>query len=178
MWTGLKLALVLATVMACVSPVIAQTGRWRPFTSRTGWTVAYPDDWTTESCHTCSDPTAKGVYVDFFPPHEWEKGGWVMVSPLGSRPAGASSDSWLAELSTSANQNPHVSEKRLTVGGHPALMVRYRTSEGTFMDEVYVVSGSRAFSIGFSGQGDPQPAKLDNYPVFEKMVQSFRIQNP
>jgi hypothetical protein len=45
------------------------------------------------------------------------------------------------------------------------------------MEAVYVVAGSRTFSIGFSGDNPGTPLEmLGNYPVFMRMVQSFEVQ--
>ena len=56
--------------------------------------------------------------------------------------------------------------------------MRYLNSAaGIEMEAVYVVAGSRTFSIEFSGDNRGTPLeKLGNYPVFMRMVQSFEVQ--
>lgn len=166
----------LVAVLICSSAVRGSDGHWNTFKSRSGWTVAYPGSWETASCHSCSDPRAAGMYVDFFPPEDRAGDGWVMISPLEDKPANTSVDRWLVEIADSANQNPHIREKRFSSGGKPAFEVQYRASDGAFMDDVYVISGRRTFSIAFSGGRDGVAVeKFGNYPVFCRMVESFTI---
>lgn len=100
-----------------------------------------------------------------------------MVEPLQSKPSATSVDAWLTEISIEANLNPHVTEQKLKLNGLPALKVRYRHPDGD-MEEVYVVSGSKTFSVGFSADpgapGTPLE-KLRNYATYLKMSQSFRV---
>lgn len=173
---GLKITATVISFLICVSAMGGSDEHWKAFTSRSGWTIKYPIGWRIASCHSCSNPKAEGMFVDFFPPEKQEAGGWVMVSPLACKPANTPADPWLTEVAANANQNPHMSEKRLTLGGNPALTVRYRTSKGSFMDEVYIVSGSHTFSIEFGGEKDGTPPEnAQNYPVFRGMVESFRV---
>jgi hypothetical protein len=101
-----------------------------------------------------------------------------MVSPLASKPTNSRVDDWLTEIAADANRNPHMNEQRLYVGGDPALRVGYH-SKDCEMEEVYVVSGSKTFSIQFSGDASNTSLKrLANYSVFNKMVDSFRVGHP
>jgi len=150
---------------------------WKVFSNRAGWSVKYPADWKIASCHSCSDPTAPDVYVDFFPP-ETSDSGWVMISHLGNKPPNATLDAWFSDIKQRANQNPRISEERLTLGDLPALKVRYRNPSGggREMEHVYVVSGSQTFSISFGGE-KPGLAleQYENYPIYLEMVKSFKV---
>ena len=102
-----------------------------------------------------------------------------MVSPLETKPSDTSVDSWLAKVCRTNNLNPPISHERMAVNGLPALKVRYRSSEGE-MEDVYVISGSKTFSISFSA--DPSSPgtpidKLRNYATYLKMVESFHVKS-
>lgn len=110
-----------------------------------------------------------------------------MVSPIADRPRDTSVDAWLADISKGANLNPHLHEQKLTLNGLPALKVRYLTADHQQMEDVYVVSGSKTFSISFSAdpdgfgsepkkQGQSVPLeKLGNYATFLKMLDAFNV---
>ena len=105
--------------------------------------------------------------------------GWVMVSPLASKPSDTSVDAWLTDTSNGANLNTHVAEQSLTLNGLPALKVRYSTADGQAVEDVYVASGTRTFSMAFSpDQGTPvTPLEmLRNYAIYMKMLNSFRVE--
>lgn len=154
-----------------------ETTRWKVFSNRAGWSIKYPADWKIASCHSCSDPTDPDVYVDFFPPGNSDSG-WVMISHLGNKPPNATLDAWFSDIKQRANQNPRISEERLTLGDLPALKVRYRNPSGggREMEHVYVVSGSQTFSISFGGE-KPGLAieQYENYPIYLEMVKSFKV---
>ncbi len=147
---------------------------WNVFSNGTGWSIHYPSDWIVESCKTCTDPTAPGAYVNFFPPSELEAEGSVNVAALPDKPADVSVDAWLEQMPTRGNHNPPRKETRITLNRAPALKVRYRTDDGDDKEAVYVVSGSRTFAIEFSTE---QPHvlvdHLANYEDFEKMLNTF-----
>jgi hypothetical protein len=150
------------------------------FVSRGGWEISYPADWRIESCHACKDPREPGVYVDFFAPEPNQ--GWVMVEPLAEKPFDESTDSWLAKMAETANVNPHLHEERIKVNEQPSLKVRYRTSTGQQMEEVYVLSNRKTFKIEFSGdlsnQGTLEPLEtLRNYQTYLKMLRTFKVQH-
>jgi len=168
----------IVAVAGCIWFVCASSGGenpgWRRFTSREGWSLQYPADWKTGSCRSCPDPHASGVFVDFFPSSD-RNDGWVMVESLQRKPTNTDANAWLAQVAADANQNPHLKEQKLLVAGKPALRVRYqaRTIE---MEEVFVVSGDKTFSIAFDAEGAGGPLeRLRNYAVFNSMVDSFLI---
>jgi hypothetical protein len=156
-----------------------ETSRWRVFSNRAGWSIKYPADWKIASCHSCSDPTAPNVYVDFFPPGDSDSG-WVMVSHLEDRPSSTTLDAWFNDVKQRANQNPRISEQRLTLGDLPALKVRYRNPSGggRETEHVYVISDSQTFSISFGGE---KPGlvleKYENYPIYLEMVETFKVKH-
>jgi hypothetical protein len=154
---------------------VAQVTGWRPFASRSGWYIRYPTSWTTGSCNSCPDTRAPRVYVDFLPPEASTNDGSVMVSPLADRPFDISLDAWFAQVETSANLNPEKSRLRFMLNGMPALKVRYlNAARGTEMEEVYVVSGSRTFSIGFSSDRRGPLENLPNFVIYKTMIESFK----
>jgi hypothetical protein len=153
--------------------------RWRSFTSRSGWSIDYPADWSIASCHSCADPRARNVYVDFLPPDNQDSDGWVMVEPLASKPQSKTVDSWLTEIAASSNQNPQSEVRKLKIAGLPALRVRYRQSEGSEVENVYVTNGHQTFSIGFSGESLRAPiAALPRHALFDRMIETFRVNQP
>jgi len=170
--------IVLTALLLCGAAAAQTDGPiWRSFSSRTGWSIQYPPGWKTGSCQSCSDAHAAGMYVDFFPPSNSERDGWVMVEPLAPRPANEAASDWLVEIAATANLNPQVMEQPFLVDGRPALRVRYRTSYGLLMEDVYVVAGRQTFSIQFGGSDLKPPIEtLPNYRVFNRMVLSFRVQ--
>jgi hypothetical protein len=153
----------------------AQVIGWRTFASRAGWYIRFPTNWTTGSCNSCPDMRAPRVYVDFLPSPASANDGSVIVSPLADRPFDSSLDAWFAQVETSANLNPEKSRLRFSLNGMPALKVRYlNAASGTEMEEVYVVSGSRTFSIGFSSDRRGPLENLPNFAVYKTMVESFK----
>ena len=176
--TLMKSLVRIVAVAGCVWFVCALTGGenlgWKKFSSREGWSIQYPADWKTGSCHSCPDPHASGVFVDFFPPSNRDDG-WVMVEPLQRKPTSTDADAWLVQVAANANQNPHLKEQKLLVAGEPALRVRYQ-APATEMAEVFVVSGNKTFSIRFAVDGAIGPLeRLPRYAVFNAMVDSFRL---
>lgn len=154
-----------------------EASMWRVFTNRAGWSIKYPVSWKIASCHSCSDPTAPNVFVDFFPP-EHSDHDWVMVEPLKDKPTGVSVEAWFTEVKRTANLNPQISEQRLKLGHLPALKVRYRNPSGggREMEEVYVVSGSQTFSISFDGEKPGLAMEQhENYQIYLEMVASFKV---
>lgn len=154
-----------------------ETSRWKVFSNRAGWSIKYPADWRIASCHSCPDPSAPNVYVDFFPPRDSESG-WVMISHLEDKPSSTTPDAWFNDIKQLANQSPRISEERLTLGDLPALKVRYRNPSGggREMEHMYVISDSQTFSIEFSGE---KPGlvldKYENYPIYLEMVETFKV---
>jgi hypothetical protein len=172
-----RMAVIACYVLLVCAPTRGQNHHtWKTFTSREGWSIQYPADWTTGSCHSCPDPHAPRIFVDFFPPSNRDNG-WVMVEPLQRKPTSTAVDAWLAQVAAEANQNPHLNEQKLTVAGEPGLRVRYQSPTGE-MEEVFVVSGDKTFSIAFDSDAAKGPLEsLRNYATFNKMVGSFRFQN-
>jgi hypothetical protein len=156
----------------------AKAKGWKLFKNRAGWSIEYPSDWQTGSCHSCPDTSAPNVFVTFLPPVDSTNDGSVMVSPLQDKPNNISLDSWFADIESKANLNPRISEQRFTLNGLSALRVRYLNPvTGIEMEEVYVLSGSHTFSISLS---DDRPGRklenLRNYSVYAKMVESFKVE--
>ena len=100
-----------------------------------------------------------------------------MVSPLQDKPNNIGLDAWFADIESTANLNPRISERRFTLNGLSALRVRYlNPGMGIEMEETYVLSGSHTFSISFSGDKPGEKLEnLPNYPVYTKMVESFQV---
>jgi hypothetical protein len=164
-------------LLLAVAGLAAATAPWTTFSSRGGWSISYPSDWRIASCKSCSDPKAPGVFVDFFSPRQNREGGWVMVEQLADKPPSRSVDEWLSNIATSANVNPHIRDEKFVLNNLPALKVRYRTAHQSEMEEVYVLSGSKTFSVTFGEDSNPARVPLEqltNYPVYVKMLASFR----
>lgn len=175
----MKLLARIVAVTCCVwfvcTPSRGENHAWRTFTSREGWSIQYPSDWRTGTCHSCTDPHAPGVFVDFFPPSKRDQG-LVIVEPLERKPSSTTAETWLAQIASNANQNPRLNEQKLTVAGEPTLRVRYRAPTGE-MEQVFVVWGAKTFSITFDNGGAHGPLeKSPHYADFNKMVGSFRFQ--
>lgn len=150
---------------------------WKTFFNRAGWSMNYPAHWKIASCHTCSDPAAPDVYVDFSPPDRREPG-TVTVEPLAQQPPTMTLDQWFADVKSSSNQNPQLAQKRFTLNGLPALRVRYRIPSGTGyeIETVYVVCRRRTFAIEFDPQRGGIPLEASgNYPSYLEMVKTFKI---
>jgi hypothetical protein len=100
-----------------------------------------------------------------------------MVEQLADKSPAASVNEWLSQVATSANLNPHTGEQRFVLNHLPSLKVRYRTAGQNEMEQVYVVSGSKTFSVSFHEDDDPARVPLEqlaNYPLYVKMLASFR----
>ena len=172
----LAIAPTLLLLLVSVSGETQAVG-WKIFSNRSGWSIHYPANWSTGSCHSCPDPKKAGVYVDFFPPKHQASDGWVMVSPLADYPKDTSLDDWFSRIDTTANLNPIIRKQRLTLNGAPAAKVRYRNPSLGEMEETYIVSGSHTFAISFSVDRDIQSLHLEdlgNYPAYLKMLDTFK----
>lgn len=101
-----------------------------------------------------------------------------MIAPLEDKPPSMTLDAWFNDIKKRANPHPQISEQRLTLGELPALKVRYRNPSdgGREMEDVYVVSGSQAYSLSFGGE-KPGLAleKYEHYSTYIEMVGSFRV---
>src|SRR5262245_47332201 len=130
---------ILFAVAGLIPTLLVAQPEWKTFSNRAGWSMNYPANWTVASCHSCSDPTAPDVYVDFFPPKNRETG-FVMVEHLASQPSTMTVNQWLMELKRTANQNHQLAEESYMLNGMPALRVRYYNSSdrGHQMEAVYV----------------------------------------
>jgi hypothetical protein len=176
-WVHFSLLLVICGLLPIV--LIARP-KWKTFSNRAGWSIAYPADWSISSCRSCSDPTAPDVYVDFFPPNKQGAGSSVMVQHLADQPSNVTLDQWFAEIKRTANQNPQVSEERVSLDGRAALKVRYRNPNngGYWLEAVYVVAHGQTFSIDFSGEaGVPALEPLENYKIYLDMVKSLKLKH-
>jgi hypothetical protein len=169
---------LLLVICGLLPIVLTARPKWKTFSNRAGWSIAYPADWSIGSCRSCLDPTAPDVYVDFFPPNKRGAGSSVMVQHLSDQPSNVTLDRWFAEIKRTANQNAQVSEERVSLDGRAALKVRYRNPNngGYGMEAVYVVAHGQTFSIDFSGEaGGPALEPLENYKIYLDMVKSFRF---
>lgn len=101
-----------------------------------------------------------------------------MIQHLADRPSRDSVSAWLSNIAQTNNVNPHVHEEKLRLNGVPALKVLYRTADGNHMETVYVVAGRQTFALGFNNGDGPDPAleHRRDYPVYLKMLHTFRIQ--
>ena len=100
------------------------------------------------------------------------RGGWSIRYPSNWKIASCHS------CTDPANLNAKIKEERFTVNGLPALKVRYRNPDngGSEMEDVYVIWGSRTFSVSFSGcKPGSSLEKMRNYETFLQMVASFRV---
>jgi hypothetical protein len=167
---------VLLVVCGLLPVVLAAKPKWKTFSNRAGWSIAYPADWTIGSCRSCPDPSAPDVYVDFFPSNQ--EAGPVMVQHLANQPSNVTLDQWFMEIQRTANQSPQVSEEKVSLDGLPALKVRYRnpSNGGRWLEAVYVVADRQTFSIDFSGEaGGPALEVSENYNIYLDMVKSFKV---
>jgi hypothetical protein len=150
----------------------AKAKGWKHFKNRAGWNIEYPSDWKTGSCHSCPDTSAPNVFVTFLPPVDSTNGGSVMVSPLRDKPNNISLDSWFRDIEAKANLNLRIREQRFTLNGLPAARARYRNDAagGIEMEEVYILSGSRTFSISFDSDRPGKP--LDSQPKLSHLQEN------
>jgi hypothetical protein len=154
---------------------------WKLFKSRGGWSISYPKQWEISSCRSCKDPTAPGVFVDFFPPGMRTDEGWVMVGPLQDKPSGMTTDDdWLGKISKTNNVNKQIAEEKVRLNRIPALKVRYRTENREEMESVYLAVGSRTFVVNFTSDlsanrsGVPLES-FPNYRCYLKMLDTLRV---
>lgn len=146
---------------------------WKTLTSRSGWSVTYPPDWSPASCQSCPDPTAPGVFVSF---GGLADEGRVMIELLESRPDSESVARWLQKVAKAANLNPIESSRTAIIDDLPALEVRYQVPNNSAMETVYLVDGRRTFEISINGQ-HPNVGldTLPSYTRFRRMATTFRV---
>lgn len=170
----LVVTLGLLTLVRSSAGQLPSADHWKAFSNRAGWSMSFPSGWSLASCHNCSDVKAADVFVDFFPPRHKTNEGWVMVRPLLDMPKNSTLNAFFADVSSSANQCRHLREEALELNGLPAFKVRYQTADGGEMEEVYVVAGSKTYSITFSDDSSHRPVEqLANYAIYLRMLNSF-----
>ncbi len=101
----------------------------------------------------------------------------MTVEPLADKPSSKDVDEWLSEVAKTNNLNPHGREEKIILNGLAALKVRYRAAEQGEMEQVYVASGAKTFSITFTEDESPTHSpveKLGNYSLYSEMLASFR----
>lgn len=176
--THMRLTLTLLLLIPRFIASPPETTRWETFTNRSGWSIEYPANWKITSCHSCLDPSAPDVFVDFSPPEvkDFDEG-WLMIERLADKPANKSLDEWLAEVKSTDNRIPPIKEEKSTLNGLPVLQVRYRdpSGKGYEMETVYVISNSKTFAISFQGKEGPSIESLGNYGIYRRMLSTFII---
>jgi hypothetical protein len=177
---ALLAGLTIGLMMVLPRLGVSQRSSSHAFVSRSGWRVRYPSAWKLGSCRSCSDPKASGVFVDFIPPAVGRAADLVMVEVLQKKPSTLDLDAWLGQVSKTANQNPIKSEQRFQLNGRTAMRVRYLHggADESEMESVYVVAGSRTFSLSFTTEKPGVPIERSaNYPQFLKIVDSFQTED-
>ena len=176
--THMRLTLTLLLLIPGFIASPPETTRWETFTNRSGWSIDYPANWKISSCHSCPDPSAPDVLVDFSPPGVQDSNqGWLMIERLADKPANKSLDEWLAEVKSADNRIPQIKEEKSTLNGLPALQVRYRNPSGNGyeMETVYVISNLKTFAISFQGKEGSSIESLGNYAIYRRMLSTFKI---
>ncbi len=149
------------------------------FESRGGWSIEYPKNWTFSSCKNCPDPTNPNVYVTFTPPIEIDpRDGQVQIIPLAGKSSDKTKDEWYALMKASIAPSTVTFENKITIDGIEAYLVRFKDEGGTIEGQsVFMLTNdNRAFVISIgSRKPNVTVLNLGNYPVYEKMLNSFKI---
>jgi hypothetical protein len=158
----------------------AQTEKWKSFSNRAGWTISYPPDWRIDICKSCPDPRDPEASVNFVPPAEKDtEQGWLKVERLGGRPPGMSIDDWFADIKQSESLIPEEDKDlRITLNDLPALKVRFHNPKdaNNEIEVVYVLNALQTYSLTFSAtKPNPSVESLKNYPVYQRMLASFKV---
>jgi hypothetical protein len=126
----------------------------------------YPADWAVGSCVSCADVHAPNVFVTFSDPRKRDQ--MVLVEHMADKPAATSADQWLRHMEEVANLNPRTGDRWVVLSGRRALSVITRSLDGAGSETVYVVNGSKTFSILTSKIGDARFAA-----TYRKMLSTF-----
>lgn len=175
--SGSSRACFLAALLALAAFVCnAQSTKagWKKFTSRSGWSIDYPHDWGTSSCHACPDPHEAGIWVAFTPRAMNErKGGTVTVAPFSNDSAQSARDN----LRGSAQDYARINHMKLldsevtVLDGQRALKTHYGHSDVAEIEVIFTIDRhQQLLEIAFVG-----PSQAGNYPVYQHMLSTFRF---
>ena len=99
-----------------------------------------------------------------------------MVEPLAGKASDRNAETWLDDVKRSNNLNRIEMESRVTVNGVTGLRVRYKLSEGSEMEETYLVVGAKTYAISFHHEeAGTRLDDLANYSVYLRMVATFTV---
>jgi hypothetical protein len=97
----------------------------------------------------------------------------VLVEHLADKPPAESADQWLRHMEEVANLNRRRGDEWISLSGTRALRVVTRSPDGTDSETVYVVNGSKTFSIMASDIG-----RARFYGTYRKMLSTFALGDP
>ncbi len=136
--------LLVAGGLLDISAQTRQSGKWKTFRNRAGWSIRYPKGWSVASCHQCDDPGDDNAFVAISDPR---KDGMIMIDHFVDKPADQGIEQWLGDLKRTVNLNERVSEESVILDGEKALRVITRNLDATENETVYVVHDSKTFGI-------------------------------
>jgi PsbP-like protein len=152
-----------------------ETTHWKTFSSKEGWSIQYPSDWQVGSCVDCGDDLSDNIsgFITFDPPQNSQQGR-ITISPVENKPSTESNNRYFQELATTLNLKTISEESPVTLANSPALQVDYSILQGGSVETTYLIQGSHAFEIEFSGDGSDIKT-LGNYPTYQKIIATFRF---
>ena len=160
-------------VVEVIEPPLVVTS-WKTYEDRFGWTIEYPSQWTAYSSCPVGCPAPGEAVIFNHPNPKPIDDGVVIVSTTGDlKPGSVDTQSWLSQIKHTANVNPIVLETPTTIGGDPALTVRYEQAGGNQMETTYVVHGNLTFEIEISARKKIQD--LPDYNACVHMLSTFRF---
>lgn len=156
---------------------VADMSTWKIFVSQGGWSMEYPNDWKVSSCHACSDPTEKGLFVDFEPPVNLLEEGLVSVQPYPDKELVQTLEQLFTKLKEFPAE-PHLVEERTTINGLPAFRIVYGQKGNIYGEMIYLVDGSKVVGIYLFSSYPNIHKELSDFkllPTFNKMLSTFKF---
>ena len=178
---------LLGVLIAVVIVTANAETPWKRFVNHAGWQIGYPGDWKPTGCAACEDLTAADNTVVMFQSPGYR--GHVQVEKLADKPAGVTDRHWLWRFKATNSRDADVLEVQpLTLNGMAALSVIYSApsspvaGKGEQHQSIYITHAGASYAvIVFSPRRiritDPivPVRQLDIYPIYRRMLLSFRI---
>ena len=163
-------AAVIAYAFLSIAAAVGQgddVSQWKSFSNRAGWTIKHPRNWHVSSCRSCPDATDPSVFVALEDP---KIDALIMIEHLIDKPADKSVEQWLNDISRGQNVNPRVSEEWISLNGARALKVINRNRDLTESENLYLLSGSKTFTIHAD-------RITSSYQLEQRILSTFKFTN-
>jgi hypothetical protein len=165
---------------------------WKTLTSKTGWSIQYPSEYSATSCNAC-DIADMDVFVNFFPASALGATNLLQLRIYPSKEFAKQSLQDMLGSLKSENQRAGfrlVSSQDITISGFPALDIVYVLTNDTEIsadqdqiEQVYIKTPQNMYNIltittdGGHPGNNREMQNFANYQIIKKMLATVKIEN-